>query len=266
MEHGAGPTSRRSALGRMAAAAATAAMTARPSGAARAQPAGALERRSRVLVFDVNETLLDVGALRPVFRRIFGAEEVLREWFAQVLLYSGVATIVGPYADFGRIGGAALEMVARARNAGLAAHDKDEVLAGMRSLPPHPEVPSALRRLRGAGFRLVTLTNSPPQTVEAQLEHAGLREHFEQRFSVDAVQRYKPAPETYRFVADRLRLRTADLRLVAAHGWDVLGAMRAGCAAAFIARPGQVLFPLAPEPDIVGPDLAAVAGEIIRRG
>ncbi|CAA9482597.1 MAG: hypothetical protein AVDCRST_MAG12-1604, partial [uncultured Rubrobacteraceae bacterium] len=52
-------------------------------------------------------------------------------------------------------------------------------------------------------------------------------------------------------------------RLVAAHAWDVIGAMRAGCAAAFVARPGMVIDPLAGPPDVVGADLSAVAASII---
>ncbi len=117
--------------------------------------------------------------------------------------------------------------------------------------------------MRGAGLRLVTLTNNPPTTVERQLAHAGLAPFFERAFSVEGVKRFKPAPEAYRSVADALRVPTSELRLVAAHAWDVLGALRAGCAAAFVARPGKVLFPLGPMPDIVGPDLRTVAERIV---
>ena len=53
------------------------------------------------------------------------------------------------------------------------------------------------------------------------------------------------------------------LRPVAAHAWDVAGALRAECAAAFIARPGKVLYPLGPTPDITGPDFRSVAQQII---
>jgi len=51
--------------------------------------------------------------------------------------------------------------------------------------------------------------------------------------------------------------------LLAAHAWDVKGALRAGCAAAFVSRPGKVLEPLAPRPDVVGADLEAVAARLI---
>ena len=82
---------------------------------------------------------------------------------------------------------------------------------------------------------------------------------------MDAVRRFKPAPEPYRFVAKELGVEITALRMVAAHAWDVVGAMQAGCAAALVARPGKVLYPLAPTPDIAGPDLRSVTEQIIRR-
>jgi 2-haloacid dehalogenase len=39
----------------------------------------------RVIVCDVNETLLDVGALEPHFKQAFGDGRVLQDWFANVL-------------------------------------------------------------------------------------------------------------------------------------------------------------------------------------
>lgn len=116
---------------------------------------------------------------------------------------------------------------------------------------------------RRAGFRLVTLTNSAPAAVEQQLSHAGIAGAFERVFSVDAVAQFKPAPDVYRMVARELGVETPQLRMVAAHAWDILGAMRAGYAGAFVARPGKALFPLAAPPDITGPTLLEVAEAII---
>ena len=221
--------------------------------------------RQRIIVFDVNETLLDVGALAPQFQRVFGNAGVAQEWFSNVVLYSQVATIAGPYVDFGTIARAALDMTAVARGVTLAPPDRDGILRGLVSLPAHPDVPDGLQKLRASGFRLVTLTNSAPAAVEQQLKNAGIGEYFERSFSVDAVRKFKPAAEVYRLVATELQVAPPQLRLVAAHAWDVLGAMRAGCAAAFVARPGKALFPLADTPDIVGRDLRNVADEIVKR-
>jgi 2-haloacid dehalogenase len=219
--------------------------------------------RERVIVFDVNETLLNVHHLQPLFQRMFGESSALKEWFSRLLLHSEAATLAGPYFDFGTSALAALDMLAAGRRVTLSADDKQQVLQGMLSLPPHKEVSGALRKLRDAGFRLVTLTNSSQQGVEQQIKNAGLSEFFERNFSVDSVRRYKPAPEPYRMVASELKLTPNRLRLVAAHAFDIIGAMQAGYAAAFVARPGKALFPLIPAPDIVGSDLVEVAGRII---
>lgn len=222
-----------------------------------------VDERRRIIVFDVNETMLDINVLAPLFARAFGSEQVLREWFSTVLLYSSVASLAGPYSDFGAIGGAALDMVASARGVSLPTPDRGAILGGMRTLPAHGDVRRGLSLLRQAGFRLVTLTNSAPAAVEQQLKNAGLSDLFERSFSVDAVKRFKPAPEPYQYVARELGVTTDGLRMVAAHAWDVVGALQAGCAAAFIARPGKVLYPLAPKPDVVAPDLVVAADLII---
>ncbi len=219
----------------------------------------------RVLVFDVNETLLDIAALRPEFLKAFGNGDVLQEWFSTVLLYSQVTTIAGPYVNFGSIARASLEMVAAARNVALSKPASDAILSGLASLPAHPDVVGALTVLKNAGFRLVTLTNSAPAAVEQQLKSAKLSHYFDHRFSVDTVRRFKPDADVYRFVATEIGVAISALRLVAAHAWDVHGALRAGTAAAFVARPVKVLYPIGEKPDIVGSDLEAVATEIVKR-
>jgi 2-haloacid dehalogenase len=218
---------------------------------------------ARVCVFDVNETLLDLGALEPHFGRVFGDAGVRRAWFLQLLQSALVATVTGSYSDFGTIGGAALEMVAEREGVDLSDEDRQKILGGMRELPPHPEVAESLDRLREAGLRLATLTNSTEQVAQAQMENSGLRDYFEQVLSADAVRRLKPAPEPYRMAAESLGVEVGQVRLVAAHAWDVAGALRAGCAAAFVARSGMVLDPLADRPDVVGADLREVADRIL---
>ena len=110
---------------------------------------------------------------------------------------------------------------------------------------------------------MAALTNSTQQVADAQIDNSGLREYFDQVLSADAVKRLKPAPEPYRMAAESLGVEIGQVRLVAAHAWDVAGALQAGCAAAFVARPGMVLNPLFERPDIVGSDLREVADGIL---
>ncbi len=218
----------------------------------------------RILVFDVNETLLDLNALRPLFERAFADPSLLDEWFHQVILYAEALTLAGDYRNFGEVAQSALQMIAAARAMPLSVDAPHELVAALRTLPPHPEVPAALRRLRASGFRMVALTNSPPAIAEAQLSHAGLTPFLERIFSVESVRRYKPAPEPYQMVAAELGVPPAQLRMIAAHAWDIGGAMRAGYAAAFVARPGKSTFPLFPPPDITGADLTEVVDAILK--
>jgi 2-haloacid dehalogenase len=217
----------------------------------------------RVQVFDVNETLLDLAAMDPHFERIFGDAAVRVGWFTQMIQSALVATVTGAYRQFGAHAMAALEMTAEQAGVELTDDDKDAVAVQLRQLPAHPEVADALRRLGDAGLRLAALTNSTEQVARAQLEHAGLIDAFELVLSADTVGRLKPAPEPYLMAAERLGVAVAEVRLIAAHAWDVAGAARAGCATAFVARPGKVLDPLAERPGIVGADLAEVTDAIL---
>lgn len=214
-------------------------------------------------VFDVNETLLDLAALDSRFDAAFGTQGVRREWFQQMLQSAFISTITGAYTDFGALGAAALSAVAQRHGATLSDEARQGILMGMRELPPHPDVRPALERMRAAGIRLATLTNSTQEVAEAQLQHAGIRELFEQALSADTVRRLKPAREAYDYAVRRLNVTPSDLALVAAHGWDVAGAAAAGVHTVFVARPGQAPDPAAAAPERVVRDLNELADQIL---
>jgi 2-haloacid dehalogenase len=217
----------------------------------------------RVIAFDVNETLLDLSALDPPFERAFGSAAPRERWFGQMLQLGFVGGLTGRYVDFPSVQRAALEMLAEATGTRLEPDDGERILEQMRRLPPHADAAPALDRLRATDLTLVALTNSPLQVARDQLGHAGLADRFDAILSADQVQALKPRPEPYRLVARTFEASAGDVRLVAAHAWDVSGALAAGCAAAFVRRPGKVLSPLGEQPDITGGDLLEVAERIV---
>ena len=212
-----------------------------------------------VLLFDLNETLLDLGALDPLFARIFGDAAVRKTWFAQVLQLFMTATIIEQYRSFDLLVEDALTMVASSRACSLTADDRDDVRAALGQLPPHRDVLPGLSAMRDAGFRLIALTNSTAKAATTLIDRAKLGPLFEHVLSADAVQRYKPARAVYEYAARTVRVPIADTRLVAAHGWDIAGAMQAGCKAAFVARPGAAMSPAAARPDMIVADLRELA-------
>jgi 2-haloacid dehalogenase len=158
-------------------------------------------------------------------------------------------------------------MLADTRGIRITAADKKELTDKFSTMPPHPEVPAALKRLRGAGFHLFILTDNLLEIQGRQLEHGGIIDLFDQRFSVDIpeVRRHKPAPEAYAYVERQLRVAASDLFLIASHTWDTLGAIAAGWGAALIKRPGNDVLSVGPQPTLVGNDLDDVANQLIRR-
>jgi 2-haloacid dehalogenase len=245
------------------------AMVARPldgfpsaGGSSQSQPS--VQTKPKVLVFDVNQTMLDLNALRPQFARVFGDGKALDEWFSLLLHYSLVVTVTDAYADFGTVGRAVLEMFASTKGVKLSSDDATRILQGVLTMPAHPDVPESLKRLRAAGFRMVTLTNSSSSAVKAQLQNSGLTQYFDESISVDSVRRFKPDLEVYRSAASHLGAQPKELLLIAAHPWDVFGAMKAGWQAAFVARNGITPFPLGPKPTLNGPDIKAIADTILK--
>src|SRR6202050_2655629 len=220
-----------------------------------------------MIVFDVNETLLDLETMTPIFERIFGEKFAMRLWFANLILYSEALTLAKVYVPFTEIGAAVLQMLADTRGINIAAADKKELTDKFATMPPHPEVPAALKKLRGAGFQLFTLTDNLLEIQGRQLKHGGIIDLFDNRFSVDnpEVRRHKPAPEAYAYVEQQLRLAPSDLFLIASHTWDTLGAIAEGWGAALIKRPGNDLLSVGPQPTLVGADLDDVANLLIRR-
>jgi 2-haloacid dehalogenase len=212
-----------------------------------------------VIVFDVNETLLDLDTLHPIFDRIFGDRAALRLWFANLITYSEALTLAGVY-----IGAAVLQMLAATRDISISDADGAELTDRFATMPPHPEVPAALRRLRDHGFRLFSLTDNTLAISGRQLEHAGVIDVFERRFSVDeTVRRHKPAPEAYHSVATALEVDPGDICLIACHVWDTIGAQSAGWQAGLILRQGNAPLSVGPQPDYIGNDLDAIASQLI---
>jgi 2-haloacid dehalogenase len=237
-----------------------------------ASPSSGAQRRKTnslvpsICVFDVNETLLDIEFLAPLFRRLFSDAKVLREWFGQLILYSEAITLSGPYTPFFTLAQGVLKMLGSIH--GVPIHDADiqELRERMLTMPAHSDVPVGLKQLKDAGFHLVTLTNSPPDPQISPLQQAGIDGWFDRSFSIDAVRRFKPAPQVYRMVAEELGVLPASICMIAAHVWDTIGAQSVGCSGGLITRPGNapLLVPGLPQPQVVAPDLPGVAAQIIR--
>lgn len=218
-----------------------------------------------LIVFDVNETLLDLDTMEPVFARIFDDKNAMRLWFANFIMYSAALTVAGCYVPFTEIGAAVMKMMADTSGISVTDADKKELTDKFSTMPPHKEVPAALRKLRAAGFRLFTLTDNLLEVQTRQLTNGGIVDLFERRFSADGVKHHKPSRQAYGYVEKELGASPSDFCLIACHTWDTLGAVAAGWEAALIKRPGNDVLGVGPQPQVVGNNLDDVADQLIRR-
>lgn len=217
----------------------------------------------QLLIFDVNETLLDTGAMARAINEALGHAEAANIWFRTLLHYSLVETVSGGNNDFSEIADACLEMTANKYDKVLSPEERRTVLNTFRQLSAFKEVPEALQRLKNAGFLMVALSNGTLEVINEQLDFAGINQFFDRVFTIQSVGKFKPHPTTYAHVLDRMEISQDKAIMVAAHPWDVLGASRAGLQTAFISRPGKFDYPLAPKNDYTADDLMLLADKLI---
>ena len=202
------------------------------------------EARSRpdVVAFDVNETLLDLASVRAALVEAGGAEHLLRTVFARTLLTGVTATAVGVWCRFRDAFDAAL-----AQESDLDDAARSIVADAFGEMTPHPDVEPALRRLTEAGIRVVTLSHGSPGIAEAGLARGGITPLVERTLSSEDIRAWKPSREVYLWAAGVCDIRPDRLALVASHGWDVLGAQRAGLTGAWFPR-SERAYPAVYEP------------------
>jgi len=150
--------------------------------------------KPKVIFFDVNETLLDLGNVgKSVSKALGGRDELVPYWFTTMLHYSLVGNVMGEYNSFGEIGIASLEMIANQQNIKLTPEQaRTAVLTPFRDLEPHKDVVEGLKKIRAMGYTMITLTNSSDAGIAAQLKNSNLAQYFDGSLTVQNLSIFKP--------------------------------------------------------------------------
>jgi 2-haloacid dehalogenase len=214
--------------------------------------------RPEVVAFDVNETLLDLAPVRAALVEAGEPHSLLGTVFARTLLTGIAAATTGTWCRFRDAFDAAL-----AQESDLSADQRSRVVQAFGELAPHPDVEPALRRLAAAGIRAVTLTHGSPGVAEAGLARGGITPLVERALSSEVIRAWKPAREVYLWAAGTCGVAPSRMALVAAHGWDVLGAQRAGLTGAWFPR-GERTYPAVYDaPHVLADDLADAVDRLL---
>jgi 2-haloacid dehalogenase len=214
--------------------------------------------RPEVVAFDVNETLLDLAPVAATLVELGRPEHLLPTVFGRTLLTGVAGAVTGTWFPFREAFDAALAQVTD-----LSAADRSRVADAFRELTPHPDVEPALRRLAEAGVRAVTLSHGSPGVAEAGLARGGISALVERTLSSEAIRAWKPAREVYLWAAGACGVPPDRLALLAAHGWDVQGAQRAGLTGAWFPRSERTYPAVYAGAHVQAPDLASAVDALL---
>ncbi|PTP55334.1 haloacid dehalogenase type II [Vibrio splendidus] len=220
--------------------------------------------KKEVILFDINETVLNLGSLQPKFKAVFGKEDALSLWFSKLLHSSTVCIATNVKSTFSELANAALDAIAQRYKCDLTAESKSALLTSFANLPAHTDIKASLLKLRNNGFKTVAFSNSSLDLITSQIKNSGLNDYFDTVISVEETGSFKPNSDVYKFAAETLQEPVENLRLVATHDWDTHGALSAGLQAAYIDRTGVEYHSLYLKPEISSKTMDGVVEQIIK--
>jgi len=202
------------------------------------------------IVFDAYGTLFDVYSVGALAEQLFPGKgsELSQLWRLKQIEYTQLRTLAGRYRPFWEVTQDAL--VFSARKLGLELTDalRDRLMNQYACLSPFPENVGALKELKALGVPTGILSNGTPQMLDIAVKSAGMVGLFDHILSVDAVQKYKTAPEAYRLGTQTFGLPASEILFVSSNCWDVAGAAWFGYTTFWINRGAQPLDELGIQP------------------
>lgn len=217
------------------------------------------------ILFDINETVLDLASLHETFKKHFSDEGTTKLWFLNLLHDSKIAALTDIDTTFAELAKIALTNLAHEQSITITNEMQSDILEGMANLHPHPDIIPALENLQQNQFMTVAFSNSSQKLINNQITNAGLSPYFDKVISVEGAKSFKPDPKVYKYAASTLGKEVSELRLIACHDWDTHGAMSAGLQAAYVARHAVPYHPLYKKPDIIGTTMIEVVDKIIQQ-
>lgn len=189
-----------------------------------------------LVVFDAIETIFSLQPVRARLRGVGASELALEVWFARLLRDAFALTAAGSYATFQEVATGVLHGTLADHGVAATTDVLEDVFGAFSSLPAHDDARAALEIAADRHVPAYVLTNGTREMTTTLLETNDLSHLIGDVVTVHDVERWKPAPDPYLHVVDLAGAEPSDTALVAVHGWDILGARRAGLHTGWCAR------------------------------
>ncbi|HIF9381130.1 TPA: haloacid dehalogenase type II [Photobacterium damselae] len=217
-----------------------------------------------IIIFNINETILNLESLHKIFVDIFDNNLMLSQWFSKLLHTLAVCAITKVETNFFTLASITLDNMFDDNQLELSKFDKKEFLNEFTRLQPYSNVIPALKYLKENGFKLIALSNSSSKLINEQLNNSGVISFFDEIISAEEVTTFKPDPQVYKYAAKRLGVGLNRLRLVATHDWDTHGVLSVGMKAAYLSRNDKKYTSVFKKVDIKGSDMMEIAYKIVQ--
>jgi len=190
----------------------------------------------KAVVFDAYGTLFDIQSVAAVTEEAFpGYGDIITQvWRIKQLEYTWLRSLMQRYQDFSVVTRDSLAYTLRVL--GLE-HDRDvfeRIMDKYLHLDLYPDAAPALTAMRNR--KLAILSNGSTGMLDALVANSGLDRVLDATISIDAKQIFKPAPDAYALIEERLGVSPEDVLFVSSNPWDVCGAKAFGLNVAWIER------------------------------
>jgi 2-haloacid dehalogenase len=208
----------------------------------------------RAIAFDAYGTLFDVYSVGALAEQLFPGKgaELTALWRSTQIGYTHLRTLGERYVPFWQVTEDALVFSARRLGLDLSEDNRKRLMNQYTCLSAFPENLGALKELKQFGLPLAILSNGTPDMLDIAVKSAGMNGLFDHLLSVEAVKKYKTAPEAYQLGPDAFKLPTREILFVSSNCWDAIGATWFGYTTFWINRGGQPLEELGAQPAAQG--------------
>jgi 2-haloacid dehalogenase len=182
--------------------------------------------------------IFDPNSVVPEVEKAFPGKgvEFAKAWRSKQFEYSFLRSITNDHEDFFKVTGDALDYTAEQMRLDLTSEIRARLLNSYLTLKPWPDVVAALKRLKAAGVRIVTIANFSPTMLRANADNAGITNLFDELLSTEVNRTFKPDPRAYELGMKTLHLRKDEIAFAAFGGWDAYGAKRFGYTTVWVNR------------------------------
>jgi 2-haloacid dehalogenase len=208
----------------------------------------------KAIAFDAYGTLFDVYSVGALAEQIFPGKgtELANLWRDTQIAYTRIRTLSNRYAPFRQVTEDALAFAACRLGLDFTPEAKKRLMGEYACLSAFPENLGVLKELKAMGIPMAILSNGTPEMLDIAVKSAGMSGLFDYILSVDAIRKYKTAPEAYQLGPDAFKLPTRDILFVSSNCWDAIGATWFGYTTFWINRSGQPLEELGTTPSAQG--------------